>query len=167
MKSIFLPIIATICFILIVGFLVTNPDKLVKNGGLPNKTTSENIIKINDLEIKVILADNPEKREKGLSKKENLEEKEGMFFVFDKKDTKPNFWMKGMLFPIDIIWINDEKIVQIDKSVPIPSENISNEKLIIYSPNENIDYALEVNAGFSQKYNLKVNDSVDLSSLSL
>ena len=36
-----------------------------------------------------------------------------------------------------------------------------------FTNEEDIDYVLEVNSGFSDKYNLRVNDSVDLASLNL
>jgi uncharacterized membrane protein (UPF0127 family) len=71
--------------------------------------------------------------------------------------------MKDMRFAIDIIWIDDEKIVQIDKAIQPPEEGTPDEELILYTVNQPIDYVLEVNAGFVEKNNIEKGDPVDLS----
>ena len=78
---------------------------------------------------------------------------------------EPPFWMKDMKFAIDIIWINDSEIVQIDKNVQPPAPNTVDEDLLLYIPSQPIDYVLEVNANFTEENNIKVGDSIDLSSL--
>ncbi|MFC1624872.1 DUF192 domain-containing protein [Patescibacteria group bacterium] len=98
MNKVFLPILATFCFILLVGFLITSPNQIFKNDNSSKENSSQKVIKIKDVEINVFIADSSEKRASGLSNKENLDEKEGMLFIFDKKDIKPTFWMKDMLF---------------------------------------------------------------------
>ncbi|MGB6881980.1 MAG: DUF192 domain-containing protein, partial [Microgenomates group bacterium] len=102
-------------------------------------------------------------RRQGLSGKENLPEGEGMLFIFESKNIQPPFWMKDMKFAIDIIWIDDDKIVQIDKDIQPPEPGASDNKLVLYTPNQPIDYVLEVNAGFSEENKIKVGDSVNLS----
>ena len=161
MKQIILPLIGTMIFVVLVGLFVTNPGKYIKNQASENK---QKIVKIKDMEILVDIADTPEKRSKGLSGKESLNEKEGMLFIFNNKEEKPIFWMKDMLISIDIIWINGEKIIQINKNID-PEKGISDENLTRYSPQSTINYVLEVNSGFSDKYGLKVEDSVDLSQI--
>jgi len=162
MKQIILPILGTIIFIVLIGLFVTNPEKYIKKQTPQNK---QKIVKIQNLEIIVDLADTPEKRSKGLSGRESLDEKEGMLFILDGKDQTPIFWMKDMLIPIDIIWINSGKIVQIDRAIQIPEKDTSDADLTRYSPEVSIDYVLEVNSGFSDKYELKAGDSVDLSQI--
>ncbi|MFC1624873.1 hypothetical protein ACFL15_00695 [Patescibacteria group bacterium] len=54
-----------------------------------------------------------------------------------------------------------------EKNISIPKKNINDNELEIYMPEKEIDYALEVNAGFSEKYNIKPNDLLDLSSLEI
>lgn len=164
MKQILLPIIGTVIFIFLVGMFVSNPGKYIKNQ--PVKSI-QNIVKINGVDIQVSIADSNDERAKGLSNTSSLGEKEGMFFVFDKKDIKPSFWMKDMLISIDIIWIDNDKIVQIDKNLMPLQEETSDKLITTYSPQIPIDYVLEVNSGFSDKYNLKVSDNVDLTSLNL
>jgi len=161
MKQIILPILGTMIFVVLIGLFVTNPEKYIKKQTSQNK---QKIVKIQNLEIIADLADTPEKRSKGLSGRESLDEKEGMLFIFDKKDQTPIFWMKDMLIPIDIIWINNGKIVQIDKNIA-PEKNTPDDKLARYSPQSFVNYVLEVNSGFSDKYELKAGDSVDLSQI--
>ena len=48
----------------------------------------------------------PAQQELGLGGRPNIPENYGMLFVFPQEG-KPGFWMKGMLTPIDIIWLND------------------------------------------------------------
>lgn len=122
-------------------------------------------IKVGNTVIKVEVADTPEKRTKGLSGRNSLDQDSGMLFTFDSKGTLPVFWMKDMQFSLDFIWISKGKIVQIDKKVPPPGGNITDNQLPRYSPSTPVNYVLEVNAGFADKNNIKVGDPTDLTSL--
>ena len=74
--------------------------------------------------------------------------------------------MKGMLIPIDIIWINDGKVSLINENVPQPATpDVPESNLPSYSPKDPIDYVLEVMAGFSKENKIKVGDAVDLSGI--
>jgi len=157
-KSIILPILGVVAFISLVGYFYKNPQKLQNQVLLKS-------VKIADTKIAVELADTNEKRTNGLSGKSELNAESGMLFVFEKKVVAPTFWMKDMLIPLDIIWIGNGKIVKIDKNIPAPVAETPDTKLVNYSPGTPIDYVLEVNAGFSDKNNFKVGDSVDLSGI--
>lgn len=115
-------------------------------------------LQINDIKIKVEIADNADKRKKGLGGRERLASDSGMLFVFPKVDYY-NFWMKGMRFPLDFIWIKDKKVVDITKNVPSP-EGEKNEDLPILTPNQPVDSVLEVNAGLVDSHEIKVGDSI-------
>jgi len=118
-------------------------------------------IKIGSKEINVEIADSLYEKEKGLSGKDFILDNEGMIFVFPQK-TYPFFWMKGMKFPLDIIWISNNKIVQIDENIPSPNKIQKESDLPLYRPSEAVDYVLEVNAGFSKKYSIKKGDTVEI-----
>ncbi len=112
-------------------------------------------INISGENIKVELALTKEEKIQGLSGREGLEENEGMLFIFDNPD-KHYFWMKGMNFPIDIIWIaEDNHVIYIKKDAPV--ENFLN----TYGPEEDSKYVLEVISGFSEKHNLQIGDKVE------
>jgi hypothetical protein len=98
--------------------------------------------------LKVEVADTPVARAKGLSGHAPLGEDEGMLFLFGTAGRYP-FWMKDMLFPIDIIWISNGKVVDVTANAPVPD---SAQKLPTFAAKEPADVVLEVPAGFAQKY---------------
>ena len=154
-------------FIVIVGVLFQKSSSLGLGDIFAPKPTAVPVktITIDTIEIEVQIADTAESRIAGLSGVASLKENGGMLFVFDTKGVTPLFWMKGMLIPLDIIWIGDAKIVKIDKNIPIPDANTADNNLKTYSPGTPIDYVLEVNTGFSDKNKIKVGDTVDLSDI--
>lgn len=112
---------------------------------------------IEDQTLDVYLAQTPAEREVGLSSFSGLKSDQGMLFVFDTAE-KPSFWMKGMKFPIDIIWINDNQIVDITKNLPVQYDS----ELTRYYPNVDVDRVLEVNAGWSERNDVKIGDIAEM-----
>ena len=114
-------------------------------------------VKIAGQNIKVDLALTQSEQTQGLSGRLNLNENEGMLFVFTNLGKYP-FWMKDMNFPIDIIWLGENmRVVYIKKNA---SPELYPEP---YGPGENdgdAKYVLELVSGFSDKNSLKVGDSV-------
>lgn len=123
---------------------------------------SEPSVKIKNHSFKLLIAKTENDKQTGLSKYNNLPQDEAMVFIFDNENIYP-FWMKNMKFPIDIIFIRQNKIVTIYKNVPSPKA--SGEDLPIYSPSEPVDKVLEANSGVSQKDGFKVGDKVEFSNL--
>ncbi len=114
---------------------------------------------IGDKRIIVEVADDEKKRAAGLSGKKSLGENEGMLFLYDEPGIY-GFWMRGMNFSIDFIWINENKVIDITENAPQPKSN--NEELIIYEPSGAINKVLEVNAGWIEKNNIKIGDEVSI-----
>ncbi len=104
--------------------------------------------------IVVDLAIRPEEHAQGLSGRPGLAEDEGMLFVFPNPG-KYYFWMKGMNFPIDIIWITEDMKVSYIQENALPEDFLET-----YGPDSNNKYVLEVVAGFSETRGLKAGDSV-------
>ena len=94
---------------------------------------------------------------KGLSGRVSLDENSGMLFVFSEVNIY-RFWMPDMHFPIDIIWIDE------NKNVVGISADVSNEfdpaNPRFYTPPRPVRYVLEVNAGFSGSKNIKIGSPV-------
>ncbi len=105
-------------------------------------------------EIKTEIADTEEERSKGLSGRTSLCSDCGMLFVFPQKENQ-NFWMKDMLFDLDIIWIAGGKIIGISKRVSHERGDLE----IVRSPVP-VDGVLEINAGKSDEWGLKTGDEV-------
>ena len=160
MKNTLFAIAGTALFITVLGVYLKYSEEGTIN--LKDYVYTKSTVAVSDQVINVELANSNTKISKGLSGRNSLEEGNGMLFVFDKNDTKPSFWMKGMKFSIDIIWIKDEIIVKIDKNVPPADKNTPDNEIPRYNPEGYIDYVLEVNAGFSDKYNIKENDRIEI-----
>ena len=79
------------------------------------------------------IAEAPAELQKGLSGRDSLAEDKAMLFIFKDKGLHA-FWMKDMKFPIDIIYINDNKIVSIVENAPPPEEGQKPEDLKVYTP---------------------------------
>lgn len=156
MKKIFALII--ILFGILLGIVVAQ-NYLSKNNSPFSKTGT---IAINEQKIKLDIADTDEKKEIGLSNKENIPNDRGMLFTFDKPDYY-SFWMKNMKFPIDIIFIKDGTIVTIFENVNPPAS--SEQSTPIYQPKSPADMVLEINAGLSSKYGFKEGSKVKLENL--
>lgn len=111
--------------------------------------------------VKVELRNDDAGRAQGLSGRATLSADTGMLFDFTDTSTRiPGFWMKEMLFDIDIIWISQNKITAINRSVPKPAEGVTLDQLPVYYPPGEIDYVLEVPAGWSQKNKIEIGELV-------
>lgn len=157
-----------ILFLLSLGLLfliqkISRPTSL-GNTWVINATPPKTIT-LDGKTIDVTLAKTNAQLAKGLGGVTKMAANEGMLFVLPTPNSHTPFWMKDMIIPIDIIWINDEKVVQIDKSIAAPTKGTSDSDLHLYIPNDPVDYVLEVNAGFSDANKIKVGTIVDLSGI--
>lgn len=125
------------------------------NYNYPDKKTPQ--IAINNHIFNLEITKTEKEKEIGLAKYKNIPQNFGMLFTFEKPGYH-SFWMKNMRFPIDIIFIRNNKIVTIFKNVSPPKSN--NEQLLIYTPSQFSDTVLEINAGLSEKNKFKNGDLV-------
>lgn len=112
-----------------------------------NKTIS-----INKQKFSVEIVQQESDLEKGLGDRTNMCSSCGMLFEFARAG-KYAFWMKGMQFSLDILWIHEDQVVQIKK-------HISPDYLETLEPTEIADKVLEINAGTVDKYGIKVGDTI-------
>jgi len=163
-KKLVIPLVAVALFIVGVGILLQKTSILPPNQ-TPPPSQSRPTATINGRDIAVELASTTEEKGKGLGGRDTLDTNSGMLFVFGTSNNPQTFWMKGMLIPLDLIWIKDGSIIKIDKNVPAPSVNTPDNKLKTYSAGLPIDYVLEVNGGFSDTNSILVGNSVTLSGI--
>jgi len=116
---------------------------------------NEKHVIINNKKIKVEIADTAELQYRGLSDREELCDNCGMLFVFPDKQVR-TFVMRNMNFPLDMIWIDDDKIVKINKNT-IPE---ANNPVMRYSSDVLVNYVLEVSGGFCDENGIRVGDEV-------
>jgi len=113
-------------------------------------------VEVGGVRFEVEIADTPEKRERGLSGRAPLAPNEGMLFVFDEPGIY-SFWMKEMLFPIDIVWIDEEgRVVHITENAD-PSSYPQT-----FSPPSPVLYVLEISAGLVKINNISLGNQVFL-----
>lgn len=84
----------------------------------------------------------------GLMYRDSLGEYNGMLF----NDIDGGFWMKNVKIPLEMIFIKDDIIVDIQKAKP-------NDERII-TPKTKSEMNLEVNDGFSKKNNISVGNKI-------
>jgi uncharacterized protein len=114
-------------------------------------------VRMGNYVVKVDVVESPEDRARGLSGRETLESSTGMLFIF-KTSGIYGFWMKDMNFPIDIIWIDeDRKIVGIDHQVE-PSSYPN-----VFYPAKSVKYVLEIPAGEALSQGVEVGSVIQFS----
>lgn len=121
---------------------------------MSNKAGERRILRINEAEISVEIADNLPEQARGLAGRDRLCENCGMLFTYRQAQIQ-NFWMKGMKFPLDIIFIKQNKIVDIAENVPVPDKEVPQ-----VTSKQEADMVLEVNAGFVRKHLIKTGDAL-------
>lgn len=109
-------------------------------------------------QLNVLLSDSVEKRFKGLSDRKNLDEVDGMLFIFFAEG-RYTFVMRDMLFPLDLLWFNQNEVVHIVENAN-PEPERSEGQLTTYTNEIPASAVLEVPAGFVKNHNIKIGDRV-------
>jgi len=104
--------------------------------------------------VKIELAELDTEMMQGLMYRKNMEENEGMLFIYPYSQ-EMYFWMKNTYIPLDLIFIaEDGKIVDLaENTTPLSEKNIVSTVLS--------KYVLEVNAGFCERNFIIVGDMVE------
>ncbi len=105
--------------------------------------SESNYIEVGSCKVVVEVADTAIKRHQGLSGRKKLDPDSGMLFILPQPKIQP-FWMLNMQFPLDFVWIRDNKIVGVHENVSTPEEA---GRTITVEPAEPVNYVLELNAG--------------------
>ena len=169
-KKFFFQIVGLLIVIFGGTILAFNQDlipSLGNNIAFPSPVgNAQNVVQIVDSatgqiksQIRVDIADTKEKRSLGLGGRTSLAGDSGMLFILEQK-SKPTFWMKGMLIPLDFMWIDGDTIADMIQNVQPPVQGQSDETLQFYSSLVPVDKVLEVNAGFVAHFGIQVGDKI-------
>ena len=109
-------------------------------------------IEIGTASLGVFVADTEQERYDGLSGLEEIAYNEGMLFVHDTPG-RHAYVMRGMLFDLDFIFINGDKVVDIARNV---AQEYSGEVVGA----ADYDKVLEVNAEWTRYNNIKIGQNV-------
>jgi hypothetical protein len=97
------------------------------------------------LQAEVMVSDGD--RAMGLMFRPSLPPDRGMIFVFEAPEFH-GIWMKNCRFPIDILWLDEQKqVVHVAESVP-PCKA---DPCPVYSPMRRAAYVIELNAGQARR----------------
>lgn len=117
-------------------------------------TSVSSTIEIHGKPLSLELARTPSEQAQGLSGRTSFDSDQGMLFVFAATGTYP-FWMKDMYIPLDLIWIQDRKIIGIERNLPPPAPGQM--PVTVYPP-FSVNAVLELAAGGTDRYQLKIGD---------
>lgn len=109
--------------------------------------------------VRTVIADSPAERERGLSGRRGLAPDEGMLFVFPQTG-RYSFWMKDMLFPIDIVWISETGMI-VDIASSVAPETYPS----AFTSQGPARYVLELPAGFTTVHHVRIGDYTELKAL--
>lgn len=112
-------------------------------------------VSIKSKQLMLRIACSREQLTQGLMNVKEIPDNSGMLFVFRDEQTL-TFWAKNTYIPIDIAYLNDHlEIVDINTLKPLDETIVASKKPA--------SFALEVNAGWFRKYDVKVGDKLELS----
>jgi uncharacterized membrane protein (UPF0127 family) len=113
------------------------------------------------VQVRAEVAETPSEQEQGLMFRTVLAQDAGMLFVFDQ-DQLLNFWMMNTSISLDGIFISSQlRVVFVAENLkPCPPSNCQDPEF--FDSGTPAMYALEVNAGFSAKNDIKVGTKVSI-----
>ncbi len=139
-----------IIFLFSIVFLIAVMASLFNSG------KSEVCFEKECLEVELAVTD--EEQVAGLSGRKELEESKGMLFIMEKEGIH-SFWMKDMLFSLDMVWISSNGTV-VDF---IENAELCNGPICMpIIPHAESKYVLEVNAGAINNLELDIGKEVDI-----
>jgi uncharacterized protein len=138
-----------LCLLLGACFGGCNSTKTVDPFGL--RTVN---LTVGGLSLKAEIAEDDQSREMGLMFRDSLPEDHGMLFIFDQPH-QASFWMKNTRIPLSIAFLENDRVISEEKSMRPYDETL------IQSRSDKIRYAIEVNAGWFDRHQVKPGTKVE------
>jgi uncharacterized membrane protein (UPF0127 family) len=108
--------------------------------------------------VRVEVARTEAEKVRGLSDRDRLAPDRGMLFVYGAP-VRPLIWMRGMRFPLDILWIRDGRVVDLVRGAKAPAPGEAPQE---FAPSDDAQYVLEVPAGFAERHGIAVGDRAEI-----
>jgi uncharacterized protein len=138
-----------LCLLLGACFGGCNSTKTVDPFGL--RTVN---LTVGGVSLKAEIAEDDQSREMGLMFRDSLPEDHGMLFIFDQP-YQASFWMKNTKIPLSIAFLENDRVISEEKSMRPYDETL------IQSRSDKIRYAIEVNAGWFDRHQVKPGTKVE------
>ena len=152
-------LLAVTMVVSMVGGLLTPGTPLAARQVAPSQLQTAEIT-VGGVPLTVELAATPADRTLGLSYRQGLTPGTGMLFLFEAPAPR-SFWMRGMEFCIDILWIENGLIQGAAESVCPEPPGTADADLRSYVSPVPVTYVLEVPAGWLDAYGLGVGTPVE------
>jgi uncharacterized membrane protein (UPF0127 family) len=123
-------------------------------------TTETGVVRFKHDVLDVEIADTSQLRERGLGFRDELAPGTGMLFVYDSASIR-SFWMRGMRFCLDIVWIEGGEIKGAAEYV-CPEPGVPDSDLGHYQSPEPVTYVLEVPGGWLDEHGYDIGDPVEI-----
>jgi hypothetical protein len=156
--QVLIPIGIAAVIIGVVGMLSLPKDVKLEQTEFP-----QGIVKIDDVMLKVQIADTKPLQTRGLMFQETLPYDQGMLFIFEDEGIR-SMWMLNMQFSLDVLWIDAQgNIVHIEKDTQPCKSALETMTCTFANGNgEEAKYVLEVTAGFVDKFNITQNSKLEI-----
>jgi uncharacterized protein len=138
-----------LCLLLGMLFAGCNSAKTIDPFGL--RTV---VLVVGGVTMKAEVAEDEQSRAMGLMFRDSLSEDRGMLFIFDGP-RQVSFWMKNTKIPLSIAFLESDRVISEEKSMRPYDETL------IQSRSDKISYAIEVNAGWFDRHQVKPGAKVD------
>ena len=153
--------VATAAVVVTLFFLTQKEETLITDGGAFEisfikqgtlaflSAQNNDTLSVIDIEI----ADNDQRRARGLMYRKSLPADAGMLFIFDVEEIQ-GFWMKNTYIPLDMLFVNaDNEIITIHaNTTPLKEWN--------YASIQPALYVVEVNAGYCYQKQITEGDKI-------
>lgn len=114
-------------------------------------------VSVGEKTYQVVVSRSEFEHNRGLSGRTSLDLDTGMLFIFRTPD-RYSFWMKDMLFPIDIVWADKDKSIIFMKENARPEDYPS-----LYTPEKEALYVLEISSGEIARNNFALGQKINIS----
>lgn len=156
--QVLIPIGIAAVIIGVVGMLSLPKDVKLEQTEFP-----QGIVKIDDVMLKVQIADTKPLQTRGLMFQETLPYDQGMLFIFEDEGIR-SMWMLNMQFSLDVLWIDSlGNVVHIEKDTQPCKSALETMACTFANGNgEEAKYVLEVTAGFVDKFGIAENSKLEI-----
>lgn len=173
----------SVCLALVLGGcrIEDSRTKIQDSGSDVGKGEVYREIRVGDKKLRVEIADTPGKITKGLGYRDEIGspstssgQVDGMLFVMPKAYV-PSFWMKGMRFGLDIVWIKCEReglvevgecrVEDVTDNIPAPEDPENPRGIFRPRSGVEISHVLEVEQDAAKRWGVSSGDEVEIGKL--
>ena len=124
-----------------------------------NMSAEQSVIRLHGHRYSTQIMQTPEELQQGLSGTKSLPQGNAMLFVFPSDD-KWGIWMKDMNYPIDIVWLDNKRLVVYMVKNAKPSSYPDT----TFRPDKNTRYVIELPSGTIEQTDIQIGDPAGLPS---